>query len=53
MNNDLLQMTIYRNKLSEKIEKKENQIMKRQKEYLQSIDNLTNEINNCKEKIVK
>ena len=53
MINDLSLMINYRNKLSEKIEKKENNITKRQNDYLQSIDNLTNEINICREKINK
>ena len=53
MINDLSLMINYRNKLSEKIEKKEIYITKRQNDYLQSIDNLTNEINICKEKINK
>ena len=53
MINDLSLMINYRNKLSEKIEKKENHITKRQNDYLQSIDNLTNEINVCREKINK
>ena len=53
MINDLSLLTKYRNKLIEKIEKKEKHIFKREKEYVQSIDNLTNEINLCKEKIVK
>jgi len=53
MINDLSLLTKYRNKLIEKIDKKEKHIFKREKEYIQSIDNLTNEINICKEKIVK
>ena len=53
MINDLTIMINYRNKLSEKIEKKENHITQKQKNYQQSIDNLTNEINICKEKIIK
>ena len=53
MINDLSLLTKYRNKLIEKIDKKEKHIFKREKEYIQSIDNLTNEINLCKEKIVK
>ena len=53
MNKDLSLMIKYKEKLLEKIEKKEKYVMKKQKEYLQNIDNLTNEINLCKEKIVK
>ena len=53
MMNDLSLMTKYRNNLSEKIEKKLNHINKRKKEYSELIDNLTSEINSCKEKIVK
>jgi len=53
MINDLSLLTKYRNKLIEKIGKKEKHIFKREKKYIQSIDNLTNEINICKEKIVK
>ena len=53
MINDLSLLTKYRNKLIEKIDKKKKHIFKREKEYIQSIDNLTNEINICKEKIVK
>ena len=53
MKNDLLLMIKYRNKLLDKINKNEKDIMNRQKEYLQSIDNLNEEIIICKEKIVK
>ena len=53
MINELSMLTKYKNKLSEKLDKKEKHIIKKQKEYLQSIDNLNNEINSCKEKIVK
>ena len=53
MINDLSQLTKYKEKLSEKIEKKEKHIIKREKDFNQIIDNLTNEINSCKEKIVK
>jgi len=53
MINDLSLMTKYRNNLIEKLDKKEKHIIKKQKEYSQLIDNLTNEINSCKEKIVK
>ena len=53
MINDLSLLTKYRNTLSEKIEKKEKHILKREKDYIQSIENLNNEINSCKEKIVK
>ena len=51
--NDLLLMVKYKNKLTEKINKNEKEIMKRQKDYLQSMDNLNEEIALCKEKIVK
>ena len=53
MINDLSLMTKYRNKLSEKLDKKEKNIKKREKEYLESIDKLNNEIISCKEKLVK
>ena len=51
--NDLLLMIKYKDKLTDKINKNEKGIIKRQKEYLQSIDNLNEEISFCKEKIVK
>ena len=53
MINDLSLMTKYRNKLSEKLDKKEKNIKKREKEYLESIDKLNNEIISCKEKLIK
>ena len=53
MNNDLLLMNKFRTKLLDKIDKNEKDIKCRQKEYLQLIDNLNDEIILCKEKIVK
>ena len=53
MKNELLLMTKYRNKLLNKVNKKEKDIINRQKNYIQSIDNLNEEIISCKEKIVK
>ena len=53
MKNELLLMTKYRNKLLDKVNKKEKDIINRQKNYIQSIDNLNEEIISCKEKIVK
>ena len=53
MNYDLILMNKYRTKLLDKINKNEKDIMERQKEYLQLINNLNEEIILCKEKIVK
>jgi len=53
MNYDLILMNEYRTKLLDKINKNEKDIMNRQKEYLQLINNLNDEIILCKEKIVK
>jgi len=53
MNYDLILMNKYRTKLLDKINKNEKDIMNRQKEYLQLINNLNEEIILCKEKIVK
>ena len=53
MNYDIILMNKYRTKLLDKINKNEKDIMSRQKEYLQLINNLNEEIILCKEKIVK
>ena len=53
INNDLLLMNKYRTKLLDKINKNEKEIINRQRDYHQIIDNLNEEIILCKEKIVK
>lgn len=53
INKDLELMTKYRNKLLNKMDKNEKDIINRQKEYLQSIDNLNEQIISFKEKVVK